>query len=118
LYPGKSSLPNSACSSTPLGGSRLIPNRQISRGVRPNRQALDLKPGSQPARITLVPVASIAGMVLDENSEPVEGVVVQSIAVKSGELFHRPVLLVRKKPILECPHRPTDGQPDSEWAPT
>jgi hypothetical protein len=47
-------------------------------------QSLQLKPDSQPARIKLVPVAAIAGTVLDENSEPLDGVSVQIIAVKAS----------------------------------
>ncbi len=50
----------------------------------PTHVDLDLKPGMQPARIQLVPVSSIAGTVLDENSEPLEGVVVQGIAVRAS----------------------------------
>jgi len=47
-------------------------------------QAFQLKPDSQPARIKLVPFAAIGGTVLDENSEPLEGVSVQMIAVKAS----------------------------------
>jgi len=43
---------------------------------------VDLKSGSAPARIPLIPVSSISGMVLDENGEPLEGVSLQSIAIK------------------------------------
>ncbi len=50
----------------------------------PANVPLNLKPDSEPARITLIPVASIAGTVLDENSEPLGGVVVQGIAVKTS----------------------------------
>jgi hypothetical protein len=49
---------------------------------RPANIMVDLKSGSPPARISLVPVSSISGIVLDENSEPLEGVSLQSIAVK------------------------------------
>jgi hypothetical protein len=45
---------------------------------------LNLKPNSQPARIPLVPVSSIAGTVLDENGEPLGGAAVQGIAVKQA----------------------------------
>ncbi|MGO9097346.1 MAG: carboxypeptidase-like regulatory domain-containing protein [Bryobacteraceae bacterium] len=45
---------------------------------------MDLKSGSPSARILLVPVSSIAGIVLDENGEPIAGAVVQGIAVKTS----------------------------------
>ncbi len=44
--------------------------------------SVDLTPDSEPARINLLPVSSISGTILDENSEPLEGVSVQVIAVK------------------------------------
>jgi Carboxypeptidase regulatory-like domain len=49
---------------------------------RPANIVVDLKSGSPPARIPLMPVSSISGIVLDENGEPLEGVSLQSIAVK------------------------------------
>jgi hypothetical protein len=51
---------------------------------KPTNLPLNLAPDSPAARIPLVPVASIAGTVLDENSEPLGGVVVQGIAVKAS----------------------------------
>src|ERR1700693_2389084 len=55
---------------------------QAATAPRPASVTVDLKSGSQPARISLNPVSSIAGIVLDENGEPLEGVSLQSIAVK------------------------------------
>jgi hypothetical protein len=58
---------------------------QPEQAVSPLQQAtmpVHLAPDSTAARIPLVPVASISGTVLDENSEPLIGVVVQGIAVK------------------------------------
>lgn len=55
------------------------------QGPQPPHPAIvmvDVKSGSPSARISLVPVSSIVGTVLDENGEPLEGVVVQSIAAK------------------------------------
>jgi hypothetical protein len=49
---------------------------------RPANIVVDLKSGSPPARIPLMPVSSISGIVLDENGEPLEGVSLQSILVK------------------------------------
>ncbi len=49
---------------------------------KPATLPLNLAPDSPAARVPLVPVASIVGTVLDENSEPLGGVVVQGIAVK------------------------------------
>ncbi len=57
---------------------------QPGRPPTPANAALDLEPGSQPKRISLVPVGSIVGTVLDENGEPLGGVSVQSIAVKAS----------------------------------
>jgi hypothetical protein len=55
---------------------------QPGQPPKPARTAVYLKPGSEPTQISLVPVSSIIGMVLDENSEPLAGVSVQGIAVK------------------------------------
>ena len=46
-------------------------------------QPVQLKADSLPTRIKLMPVAAIGGTVLDENSEPLEGVSVQMIAVRA-----------------------------------
>jgi hypothetical protein len=54
------------------------------RPPAPANVPVSLTPDSQPTRIPLMPVASIAGTVLDENSEPLAGVVVQSLAVKAS----------------------------------
>jgi len=57
---------------------------------------VDVKPGSS-TRIRLVPVSSIAGIVLDENGEPLAGVVVQgiSVAVSLDGRDYRPVRIAR-----------------------
>jgi hypothetical protein len=57
---------------------------QPGRPPSPENLMVELKPDSQPARVSLVPVSSIAGAVLDENSEPLAGVVIQGIAVKAS----------------------------------
>ena len=63
----------------------VMENQSEQPGVLPSPQLRSkLTPDSQPARIPLVPVASIAGTVLDENGEPIAGVVVQSIVVKAS----------------------------------
>jgi len=46
---------------------------QSSRQPSATRATVDLNSGSAPARILLVPVSSIAGIVLDENGEPIAG---------------------------------------------
>jgi hypothetical protein len=51
---------------------------------KPANVPVNLTPDSQAARIPLVPVASIGGTVLDENGEPLAGVVVQGIAVRAS----------------------------------
>ncbi len=50
----------------------------------PSFQLVQLKPDSPPTRLNLMPVAAIGGTVLDENSEPLEGVSVQVIAVRAS----------------------------------
>jgi hypothetical protein len=57
---------------------------QAGSPPKPANIPVNLTPDSPSARIPLVPVASIAGTVLDENSEPLAGVVVQGIAVKAS----------------------------------
>jgi hypothetical protein len=57
---------------------------QSSRQPSATRATVDLNSGSAPARILLVPVSSIAGIVLDENGEPIAGALVQGIAVKTS----------------------------------
>jgi hypothetical protein len=57
---------------------------QSGRPPSPENLMVELKPGSQPVRIPLVPVSSIAGMVLDENSEPLAGVFVQGITLQAS----------------------------------
>jgi hypothetical protein len=57
---------------------------QSATPPKPANVPLNLTPDSQAARVPLVPVASIAGTVLDENSEPLGSVVVQGIAVKAS----------------------------------
>ena len=70
------------------GRRNTAPEAETSdQGPQPPQPAtavVDVKSGSPPARISLVPVSSIAGTVLDENGEPLEGVVVQSIAAKAS----------------------------------
>jgi hypothetical protein len=50
---------------------------------KPANVTVNLTPDSEPERIPLIPVASIAGTVLDENGEPLAGVVAQAVAVKA-----------------------------------
>jgi hypothetical protein len=59
-------------------------NEQGPRAPDPAVQIVDVEPGSAPARIRLVPLASIAGTVVDENGEPLEGVIVQAISVRTS----------------------------------
>jgi len=56
---------------------------QAQQAPRPAGFPVNITPDSPAARISLVPVASIAGTVLDENGEPISGVVAQAIAVKA-----------------------------------
>ncbi|HTB20785.1 MAG TPA: carboxypeptidase-like regulatory domain-containing protein [Bryobacteraceae bacterium] len=58
-------------------------SEQVGNPPKPANVSVNLTPDSQAARIPLVPVASITGTVLDENGEPIAGVVVQGIAVKA-----------------------------------
>jgi hypothetical protein len=57
---------------------------QLGAPPKPAELSLDLKPDSPPARISLVPLASIAGTILDENGEPLASLAVQAIAVKAS----------------------------------
>ncbi len=57
---------------------------QVSIAPSQKSVAIELTPESQPARIKLLPLSSITGSVLDENSVPLEGVSVQAIAVKTS----------------------------------
>jgi hypothetical protein len=59
-------------------------SEQSGSPPKPANIPLNLAPDSQTAQIPLVPLASIAGTVLDENSEPLYGVVVQAIAIKAS----------------------------------
>lgn len=59
-------------------------SEQPANPPKPSNVFLQLAPDSPAAKIVLLPVASIAGTVLDENSEPIYGVVVQGIAVKAS----------------------------------
>ena len=52
--------------------------------TQPASLAVDVEPKSPPAQIQLIPLSSIAGIVVDENREPLQGVVVQGIAVKAS----------------------------------
>jgi len=54
--------------------------------VTPNQafQNLELKPDSPVFRIKLLPVAGISGTVLDEHGEPLEGLSVQAVAIKTS----------------------------------
>jgi protocatechuate 3,4-dioxygenase beta subunit len=56
--------------------------QQTGNQPSPTSVDVDVEPGSASTRVRLVPVSSIAGIVLDENGEPLAGVVVQGIAVK------------------------------------
>lgn len=70
----------------PVLAAALEAQNQDSAGKAPTPsfQQVELKPDSPPARVQLVPVASIAGSVLDENGEPLAGVVVQAISLKQS----------------------------------
>jgi Carboxypeptidase regulatory-like domain len=62
-------------------------DNQAEQAGNPPKQTniqVDLKPDSGPARVPLVPVASIVGTVLDENGEPLYGVAVQGIGVRAS----------------------------------
>ena len=59
-------------------------NEQLPRPPEPAVQTVDVEAGSLPARMRLVPVSSIAGSVRDGNGEPLPGVVVQAISVKTS----------------------------------
>jgi hypothetical protein len=59
-------------------------SEQSGAPPKPANLPVNLAPDSSAARIPLVPLASIVGTVLDENGEPIYGVVVQGIAVKSS----------------------------------
>jgi hypothetical protein len=66
---------------------RATLENQPEEAVSPPQQAtmpVHLAPDSTAARIPLVPVASISGTVLDQNSEPLGAVVVQGIEVKAS----------------------------------
>src|ERR1700733_10465147 len=58
--------------------------QQSGSPPKPANVPVNLTPDSQASRIPLIPVASIAGTVLDENGEPIYGVTVQSIAVRAS----------------------------------
>ena len=57
---------------------------QAGRSPQSAVVAVDVKPKAPAAQIRLVPLSSIAGFVIDENSEPLAGVSVQGIAVKAS----------------------------------
>jgi Carboxypeptidase regulatory-like domain len=59
-------------------------SEQPGSAPRPANISVNLKADSQPARIPLMPVASISGTVVDENSEPLAGVAVQGIVAKTS----------------------------------
>lgn len=59
-------------------------SEQAGSPPKPANITLNLTPDSPPQRILLIPLAAINGTVLDENSEPLAGVVVQAIAVKAS----------------------------------
>lgn len=61
-----------------------IADEQAGNPPKPANIRLDVTPDAPAARIPLVPLASISGAVLDENGEPLNGVVVQGIAVKAS----------------------------------
>jgi hypothetical protein len=78
-------LSASAIGIAQIGASEDIDPLTEQNARRSNQTiAVELKEDYQPAKIKLVPVASMSGIVLDENSEPLEGVVVQGIAVKES----------------------------------
>jgi len=59
-------------------------SQQAGSPPKPANVPVHLTPDSQTARVPLIPVASIAGTVLDEKGEPIYGVMVQGIAVKAS----------------------------------
>jgi len=52
--------------------------------LNPATEQLEVKPDSPPGRIQFVPVSSIVGTILDDNSEPIQGVSVEGIAVNAS----------------------------------
>ncbi len=68
------------------GRPPVDPGDEVRVASKPGqtRASMELKPGSQPARVKLVPLSIISGTVLDENSEPLEGVSLQAVAIKAA----------------------------------
>ena len=56
--------------------------QQTARPLSATFTGVNVEPGSSSTRIRLVPVSSIAGVVLDDNSEPLAGAAVQAVSVK------------------------------------
>jgi protocatechuate 3,4-dioxygenase beta subunit len=92
-YALKASKPGFVSAEDPIGRLGVIMGapdgedgqaEQAGQAPRPANISFDLKPDAAPAHIALLPVASIVGLVLDENGEPLAGVAVQSIAVKAA----------------------------------
>lgn len=57
------------------------PDQDTNRPT-PSFEGVQLTAESEPARLQLVPLSSIQGTVLDENGEPLQGIVVEGISVK------------------------------------
>ena len=69
----------------PSWGTGALESETEEQSWHPPQPALftiEAKPNSPPERLLLVPLSCIAGTVVDENSEPLQGVAVQGIAVK------------------------------------
>jgi hypothetical protein len=72
---------------SPFGPDAAPEDQENEKGPRapdPAVQIVDVEAGSAPARVRLVPLASITGAVVDENGEPLQGVIVQAISVKTS----------------------------------
>jgi hypothetical protein len=70
-----------------IAGRQEMDDGNTEQAGRPPSQTnvmVELKPDSEPARIQLLPMSSIGGTVLDENSEPLDGVSIQVIAVQAS----------------------------------
>lgn len=68
-----------------MGQPQNVPEQE-SFEITPSQtfKNVELKPDSSVLRIKLLPVAAISGTVLDEHGEPLEGLSVQSVAVKAS----------------------------------
>ncbi len=60
------------------------PSTQKIRSLSYANSSVELNADSAPAKMTLVPTSAMEGTVVDENSEPLDGVIVQAIKIKSS----------------------------------